>query len=716
MSDKIRVFEAFAGYGSQAMALRRLKDEYSQFDFEVVGISEIDKYAIQAYMAVHGDTKNCGDISKINWNDVPNFDLFTYSFPCFVAGTLILTNSGFKKIENITNDDKVITHTNTFKKVVTPMHRVYNGELYTLKGMGFDEIKCTEEHPFYVRKNLRVGHEQIRNFLKPEWVKVKDLTKDYYLGVAINQNSRLPVWDGTQDKRYNGDVRSNKLGLLFTNKSFWYLMGRYVGDGWCAKKNTSTTGSGIIICCGCRNEEKLIQAFNDCNFHVVVSKQKSITRYQVMLNELCEFVQRYGYYAHGKKIDIETLNLPVDLLSAFLSGYCDSDGCKVGKLYKVSTVSRELAYGIGQCVSKAYNRPYSLYVTNPKNKTIIEGREVNQRDNYSVTWKMETDKQDKAFYENGYIWFPIIDIKHEHTICDVYNMEVETDNSYTANGVIVHNCQDISTAGFQKGFVEGSGTRSSLLWECKKAIEAKKPKYLLMENVNALCSKKFLPYLHKWMSYLDGLGYSNHAKVLNAKDYGVPQNRARLFMVSILGEYKYEFPFPFELKLRLKDVLENNVDESYYISDKTVNRMIRNNGTDDFCVDTNGCSKTICSSCYKMTTFDNYVFEPYVKQYPRGFNDGFEYRNGIIPTITTSRWQNNNFIIKSKTIRMFTTRECFRLMGVSDSDIDKIHSAGISKTQQYKMAGNSIVVDVLYHIFRKLFVDKSTDISQLTLF
>ena len=277
-------------------------------------------------------------------------------------------------------------------------------------------------------------------------------------------------------------------------------------------------------------------------------------------------------------------------------------------------------------------------------------------------------------------------------------------------------CTDISSAGLQKGLEEGSGTRSSLLWECKKAIDTKKPKYLLMENVKALTSHKFLPYLHKWMSYLDGLGYSNYAKVLNAKDYGVPQNRERLFMVSILGECKYEFPFPFELKLRLKDVLENNVDESYYISDKTVNRMIRGNGTDDFCVDTNGCSKTICSSCYKMMTFDNYVFEPYVEQYPRGFNDGFKYRNGISPTITTSSWQNNNFVIYSKTIRMFTTRECFRLMGVSDSDIDKIQSAGISKTQQYKMAGNSIVVDVLYHIFRKLFVDKSTDISQLTLF
>ena len=277
-------------------------------------------------------------------------------------------------------------------------------------------------------------------------------------------------------------------------------------------------------------------------------------------------------------------------------------------------------------------------------------------------------------------------------------------------------CTDISSAGLQKGLEEGSGTRSSLLWECKKAIDTKKPKYLLMENVKALTSHKFLPYLHKWMSYLDSLGYSSYAKVINAKDYGVPQNRERLFVVSILEEGCYEFPAPFELKLKLKDILESNVDESYYISDKTVNRMIRNNRTDDFCVDTNGVAKTICSSCYKMTTFDNYIINPYIKQYPRGFNDGFEYKDGICPTITTSSWQHNNFAITGKSIRMLTTIECFRLMGVSEEDIDKIQSAGISKTQQYKMAGNSIVVDVLYHIFRKLFIDKKQETSQLTLF
>lgn len=139
-------------------------------------------------------------------------------------------------------------------------------------------------------------------------------------------------------------------------------------------------------------------------------------------------------------------------------------------------------------------------------------------------------------------------------------------------------CTDISNAGVQKGLEEGSGTRSSLLWECKKTIEIKRPKYLLMENVKALVSQKFLPYYKKWEQYLAGLGYDNYCKVMNAKDYGVPQNRERIFIVSILDNDKtFHFPEPVPLEKRLKDVLEDKVDEKYYLSDKAVEGFLKNN-------------------------------------------------------------------------------------------------------------------------------------------
>lgn len=140
-------------------------------------------------------------------------------------------------------------------------------------------------------------------------------------------------------------------------------------------------------------------------------------------------------------------------------------------------------------------------------------------------------------------------------------------------------CQDFSNAGLQRGGEEGSGTRSSLLWECRRAIVAKKPSFLLLENVKALTSEKFLPLLQKWCAELSSYGYINHCAVLNAKDYGVPQNRERVFVFSVRkdipGASDYRFPRPFPLKRKLRNILEEDVDEKYYLKDETVEKFLR---------------------------------------------------------------------------------------------------------------------------------------------
>jgi DNA (cytosine-5)-methyltransferase 1 len=139
-------------------------------------------------------------------------------------------------------------------------------------------------------------------------------------------------------------------------------------------------------------------------------------------------------------------------------------------------------------------------------------------------------------------------------------------------------CQDFSNAGLQRGGQEGSGTRSSLLWECRRAIATKKPKYLMMENVAALVSQKFISTFNQWQLELESYGYTNFSQVLNAKDYGVPQNRERIFMISILNcDEAYYFPKKIKLTKRLKDILEDNVDEKYYLSDKTLEGFAMHN-------------------------------------------------------------------------------------------------------------------------------------------
>ena len=135
-------------------------------------------------------------------------------------------------------------------------------------------------------------------------------------------------------------------------------------------------------------------------------------------------------------------------------------------------------------------------------------------------------------------------------------------------------CTDFSNAGKQAGGEEGSGTRSSILWYTRNAIIAKKPKYLLMENVKALVSDKFRPLFLKWCDELTSYGYTNFMQVLNAKDYGIPQNRERIFVVSILGEAWFDFPQKIELKLKLKDMLEDNVHEKYFLPQDKVNEFV----------------------------------------------------------------------------------------------------------------------------------------------
>lgn len=404
-------------------------------------------------------------------------------------------------------------------------------------------------------------------------------------------------------------------------------------------------------------------------------------------------------------------------------------------------------------------------------------------------------------------------------------------------------CQDISSAGRQRGFAQGSGTRSSCLWACADAISAKHPKWLLMENVKALTQKKFAKDFYKWREWLSDQGYTSYYQILNAKEYGIPQNRERVFMVSVLGEHqRFFFPKTIPLEHRLKDILEDHVDESYYLKPQQVESIVKHcerkiaegcgfkinfqtpdgisgaiktkEGQREYDTyikeplnpDTQGNSRTITAHYHKLgyTDFSSdlcphtgvmefstcalrgrgegwvqqleiggniantittvqkdsmvleplflgytrdhkgkvvshnlkdisntivasnhgrngstaqYLVEPMIYSSPHGFNFGGG--KNLAPTLTSSAYADNNFLVKDFRIRKLTPRECFRLMDVSDSDIDKIQNAGISKTQQYKLAGNSIVVSCLYHIFRKMFLDLGNEQSgyvQLSLF
>ena len=289
-------------------------------------------------------------------------------------------------------------------------------------------------------------------------------------------------------------------------------------------------------------------------------------------------------------------------------------------------------------------------------------------------------------------------------------------------------CTDISLAGRMGGFEKGSNTHSSLLWEVQRLIDVahqnnELPKYLIMENVKNLVSKRFKHLFDEWVNYLSKLGYKSFYKILNARDYGVPQNRERVFMVSILDcTADYEFPQKQELKVKLGDLLEENVDDKYFLSDKLIdcftsmknrNGLIR--GLRFRPRETSDEYAWTITTCPGSRATDTYIIVPqntkagYAIAYEGDgvYTNRCESKRGVvqrnmIPTLKTS-CADIAVVVKDPneliSLRRLTPRECWRLMGWEDGDINKVMDGSISNTQLFKMAGNSIVVNCLKEIF-----------------
>ncbi len=276
-------------------------------------------------------------------------------------------------------------------------------------------------------------------------------------------------------------------------------------------------------------------------------------------------------------------------------------------------------------------------------------------------------------------------------------------------------CQDISLAGKQKGMEDG--TRSNygyvFLDTVKNTPKEERPKVLLMENVRALFSAKFRDDWREIQLRLENMGYKNYAESLIATDFGVPQTRDRVFIVSIKGEYSYTFPKPFKLQKRLKDYLETKVDEKYYLSDKKIeqivnwkayNKPLENaKSVDDETIQTIKTSVNDIGVVVKDTRETIYS-DKSVDKILSNIVDV----NGVSKTITANPQRATIdsatlVVVKNPPlkIRKLTPLEAWRLMGIDDEDFYKAKASGISDSQLYKQAGNAIVVDVLYYIFKQ---------------
>ena len=272
-------------------------------------------------------------------------------------------------------------------------------------------------------------------------------------------------------------------------------------------------------------------------------------------------------------------------------------------------------------------------------------------------------------------------------------------------------CTDLSTAGQMRGMSKDSGTRSSLLWEVERLLSEMEelPQVLIMENVPQVAAQKNERDFRRWLEFLAKIGYRSFAKILNAKDYGIPQNRQRMFVVSIREGWRYEFPSKVEESIGFKNYLD--FSEEYAIDITRLSKTQKN------------CLKKLQDSEFSKTirtkgrfsydgshTWDVYSVE--LNQSEKFIKNKTLWLKNLSKTICVQH--PTMYTLDGKVYFRYSPRECFRLMGFADADYEKAASVS-SKTQLYKQAGNSIVTTCLTAIFGTMTdVDYVQKINDLT--
>lgn len=342
--------------------------------------------------------------------------------PCFTKGHKINTIHGYKNIEDIKTGDYVLTHKNRYKKVVSTSNKE-SDDLYELKSTGSRSVKVTGNHPYYARRRLS---EKYKIYSEAEWIPVNELKKGDMIGIPINDKSILPTFTT----------------LPVESMDFWWIVGRFVGDGW-ATQIQGREETRVEICCNKSNGEldDILLRYNKLGVQYRISDKR--TSFNIISNdkEMYNFFSRFGKYASGKNIPNFVINLPKNYLSSFLSGYFSADGHthKETGYQQIKTVSLELALGLQQCILKVFRQASSLSVI-PAKQEIIEGRTVNSKEKYMLSFKHWETQKSRSFIEEDYWWKPVSSIVKLNDMDTVYNITVLDDSSYTVENVAVHNC------------------------------------------------------------------------------------------------------------------------------------------------------------------------------------------------------------------------------------------------------------------------------------
>jgi|Laugrespbdmm15sn_2_1035079.scaffolds.fasta_scaffold01881_3 DNA (cytosine-5)-methyltransferase 1 len=537
----MRAVSLFSGCGGDTLGLERA-------GFKVVAFSEFNKAAIASHLANFPDsehlvepTSKASDITKIPNSVFEKFagaDLVFAGFPCFVKGTLVLTNKGYKEIQDVRLDDRLLTHMGRFRDIVNLQAKVYTGSIYDIKLKYHPSlITATQEHPFYVRSKKQIWNSSRRKydttFGEPEWKEANKLSLDDYFGMSINQASSVPEF--TIPRQVNAN-RVDSMNLTLDKKDQWFMMGYFVGDGW-VEDTRKKTGQFA---------HKIRFAINTRDLDTVLPRIQSvlpITDKNCSTGKCKKFgcvdlawwtvLKMFGKYAHGKLIPEWVQDAPKEFIQEFISGYMAADGhVKKDGTNKITTVSHHLAFGLQRLYLKL-GYVFSINKTTRPKTCVIEGRTVNQRDTYQLEGRLRECRY-STFIEGNYVWYAPSKISPRDVMEEpVFNFEVEEDNSYCVENTLVHNCQGFSRAGKKKK----EDPRNQMFQQFVRATSQIKPRFVIGENVTGLLTMKSGPNEEDPLmidliraAFLQ-IGYELSHKILEGTAFGVPQKRKRILIV-----------------------------------------------------------------------------------------------------------------------------------------------------------------------------------------
>lgn len=528
--------------------------------FECVHSCEIDEFCRKVLKARYGEEPKGRDIREETADTVPDADLFVGGWPCFQGGTLVLTRAGLVPVEKVRIGDEVLTHLCRWRKVLRTMSRVH--PTIQVRGQGHGGIVTTEEHPFYAaRMSPKWDNERrsnVRVFSEPEWIEAKDLAGCFWASHSTYPPSTPPPLE----------LVGNESVSPVMGDGFFRFVGLYLADGWV---DIDGRRGSVVLGVGKAKASKVSAMLDSANMSFTISEERTTTRFVVHGRAVARWVRdNFGVYCDGKTVPAWALGMDAPLRSALLEGYLSGDGYRIEKrgIWKVNSVSRALSVGVRMLAqSLGYSVSHGV-VKNSRDNVVIEGRTVSERP-YHAT--MIFDKSRSSVEIGGLRLGLVRSVTATGSEERVFNLEVEEDNSYTADGLIVHNCQGLSMAGLRKGL---SDDRSGLFWELVRLLEQKRPRWFAFENVPGLLSTcscarcgrqckacrapagaddgecqvcggenlggRVLPE-HRGTDFfvvltaLQKVGYSVETRILDAQFLGVPQRRSRIFLVGRLG-------------------------------------------------------------------------------------------------------------------------------------------------------------------------------------